>query len=336
MSNSIYHAIWKGELVEALDEGVRSGEKSGFVCVNCDKPLILKKDALFPHFVHASKSFCYPESRIHKTVKLWIEGALPSNIFPLPPHPVLKNPCEFLAYKCETEFYDNSKGEINEFDIRALGSFSYSYDVSKYINRESFLYDFGGEPVEHSYYWNPDFYRGDANSLDANRVLDFYRYLTWSGEYYSKELRDTFASPSKGKSSDEMLDRMTTYTKIMYPIKHLYKDHFKRKPATVRETHPYFWKNEIFQKIKIESKKCDQLIIEVKHKNKKNDKFKSKVQKKGYYVLEVDTEDFYGISRGLNGQGLSILHLIKNSEWLWFTDAERKQEQSKGQTGLFV
>ncbi len=43
MSNSIYHAIWKGKLVEASDEGVISGKKNGFVCVYCEKPLILKK-----------------------------------------------------------------------------------------------------------------------------------------------------------------------------------------------------------------------------------------------------------------------------------------------------
>ena len=31
MSHSIYHAIWKGKLVEASDEGVISGEKNGFI-----------------------------------------------------------------------------------------------------------------------------------------------------------------------------------------------------------------------------------------------------------------------------------------------------------------
>ena len=159
--------------------------------------------------------------------------------------------------------------------------------ITSILTKIHFWYDFGDDDVEHAYYWNPDFYRGNADRLDAHRILDFYRYLTWRSEHYAKELRDTYASLCKGKSSDKMVDRMVTYIKLMYPIKPLMVDHFKRKPATLRETHPYFWKKEIFQKIETESKKLDQLIIEVRHKNKKDDKFKSKVQKKGYYVLEV-------------------------------------------------
>ena len=317
---SIQHAIWKGKLVEAHDPEVVSGKKSGFVCAGCDKSLFLKKDALFPYFVHASKSFCSPESRIHKTVKRWIVELLPCSIIPLPPHPGLKSPCEFFVCGCKAEVYDNLKGEKNRFDVRAEGLFL--YDDNEYINKDSFLYDFGNDDLEQAYYWNTDFYKGDVN-----RVLNFYRYLIWRQEYYAKELRNSYLSPCKGKSWEKMVERTNVYYKMIFPVKYLLDEYFKR-PVSRREVHPYFFKSALDFS---EYEKSDHLIIEVKYKNKKYDKFKSEIQKKGYYAFEVDAENFYG-----SGQGLSVLNLIKNSEWLWFTDAERKQEQSKGQMGLFV
>lgn len=75
----------------------------------------------------------------------------------------------------------------------------------------------------------------------------------------------------------------------------------------------------------LRSDKLDHIMIEVEYSHAKNDDFKLQMQKERRYVLEVNAEKFYG-----NGRDLTPVKLIKNSEWVWLTD-----EQSKEQMRLF-
>ena len=73
----------------------------------------------------------------------------------------------------------------------------------------------------------------------------------------------------------------------------------------------------------LRSDKLDHIIIEVEYSHAKDDDFKLQMKKERRYVLEVNAEKFYG-----NGRDLTPVKMIKNSEWVWPT-AEQTKEQMR-------
>ena len=71
------------------------------------------------------------------------------------------------------------------------------------------------------------------------------------------------------------------------------------------------------------SDKLDHLMIEVEYSHAKDDDFKLQMKKERRYVFEVNAEKFYG-----NGRYLIPVTMIKNSEWVWPTDEQGKEQMS--------
>lgn len=156
-----------------------------------------------------------------------------------------------------------------------------------------------------------DFYKEDIN-----QDLAFKRYLMWVQEKAAK----------KREEQRPMLEELFRQSVLPESLKQVYME-FPR-PFIHSDILAWVERDELKGRTYeggLRSDKLDHLMIEVAYSHAKDDDFKLQVQEERRYILEVNAEKFYG-----NGRDLTPVKLTKNSEWVWLTD-----EQGKEQMRLF-
>lgn len=151
---------------------------------------------------------------------------------------------------------------------------------------------------------------------DFNQDLAFKRYLEWSQKKTrTRVLQDSKLQEYLQWARKDPLLKALQVADYMEPRNYIHPDILKIVNRDELKGRTY--------EGGLRSDKLDHIMIEVEYSHAKDDDFKLQMKKERRYVLEVNAEKFYG-----NGRDLTPVKLIKNSEWVWPTDEQSKEQMS--------